>query len=81
MKKISFFLLFLFSIFFLKAQPVNFEVKSLVLSNGLKVLLCEDHAKPEITGGIYVHVGSKNDPSDATGMAHYFEHIMFQGQG
>ncbi|MCK9301620.1 MAG: insulinase family protein [Bacteroidales bacterium] len=79
MKKISFFLLFLFSIFFLKAQPVNFEVKSLVLSNGLKVLLCEDHAKPEITGGIYVHVGSKNDPSDATGMAHYFEHIMFKG--
>ena len=45
----------------------------------MKVLLCEDHSKPEIYGGICVHAGSKNDPPEATGMAHYFEHIMFKG--
>ena len=49
------------------------------LDNGLKVVLCEDHNQPEIYGAVYVHAGSKNDPTDATGMAHYFEHIMFKG--
>jgi len=45
----------------------------------MRVLLSEDHSKPEIYGGVCVHVGSKNDPPEATGMAHYFEHIMFKG--
>ena len=49
------------------------------LDNGLKVVLCENHDQPEIYGAVYVHAGSKNDPTDATGMAHYFEHIMFKG--
>ncbi len=49
------------------------------LDNGLKVVLCEHHDQPEIYGAVYVHAGSKNDPLDATGMAHYFEHIMFKG--
>lgn len=49
------------------------------LDNGLKVVLCENHDQPEVYGAVYVHVGSKNDPLDATGMAHYFEHIMFKG--
>ena len=49
------------------------------LDNGLKVVLCENHDQPEVYGAVYVHAGSKNDPTDATGMAHYFEHIMFKG--
>ena len=49
------------------------------LDNGLKVVLCENHDQPEVYGAVYVHAGSKNDPADATGMAHYFEHIMFKG--
>ena len=49
------------------------------LDNGLKVVLCEHHDQPEIYGAVYVHAGSKNDPLEATGMAHYFEHIMFKG--
>ena len=57
----------------------NLKVETFYLDNGLKVVLCEDHSAPTIHGTVYVHAGSKNDPLDATGMAHYFEHIMFKG--
>lgn len=57
----------------------NLKVETFYLDNGLKVVLCEEHSAPIIHGTVYVHAGSKNDPLDATGMAHYFEHIMFKG--
>lgn len=49
------------------------------LENGLTVIVLTDKSEPSITGSVFVDVGSKNDPEDATGMAHYFEHIMFKG--
>ena len=49
------------------------------LSNGLKVIVAEDHAEPKVFGAVVVHAGSKNEDSLATGVAHYFEHIMFKG--
>ncbi|MEG2069839.1 MAG: hypothetical protein RR034_00490, partial [Bacteroidales bacterium] len=52
----------------LNAQSADLKVQTFVLHNGMKVLLCEDHSKPEIYGGVCVQVGSKNDPADATGM-------------
>lgn len=55
------------------------EVKTFRLSNGLTVYLNEDHSKPEIFGAVVVKAGSRNDPEDATGIAHYFEHMMFKG--
>ena len=58
---------------------MGLKTKTYHLDNGLKVVLCEKHDTPEIYGAVYVHAGSKNDPTDATGMAHYFEHIMFKG--
>lgn len=61
------------------AQIGNMPVETFILSNGFKLVLCEDHSKPEIYGGVYVHAGSFHDPEDATGIAHYFEHIMFKG--
>ena len=61
------------------AQTGDLRTKTIHLDNGLKVVMCEDHSQPEIYGAVYVHAGSKNDPVDATGMAHYFEHIMFKG--
>ena len=61
------------------AQTGDLKTKTIHLDNGLKVVMCEDHSQPEIYGAVYVHAGSKNDPTDATGMAHYFEHIMFKG--
>ncbi|MBR4155124.1 MAG: insulinase family protein [Bacteroidales bacterium] len=55
------------------------KVETFYLDNGLKVVLYEDHSEPTVHGTVFVHAGSKNDPLDATGMAHYFEHIMFKG--
>ena len=54
-------------------------LKEATLSNGMKVFLIENHNKPEIFGSFVVNVGSKNDPQDNTGMAHYLEHMLFKG--
>ena len=76
MKKLLLSLVILLSVNMLHAQ---LKVKTTYLDNGLKVVMCEDHSSPQVYGAVYVHAGSKNDPADATGMAHYFEHIMFKG--
>jgi predicted Zn-dependent peptidase len=49
------------------------------LDNGLKVYLSVNKDKPRIQTYIGVRVGSKNDPHETTGLAHYFEHLMFKG--
>lgn len=49
------------------------------LPNGLQVILAEEHSQPQIFGGIFVHAGSKNEDPNITGVAHYFEHMMFKG--
>ena len=55
------------------------QVTEFTLDNGLKVILNEDHTKPEVFGVVVVKAGSKNDPVDATGCAHYQEHMLFKG--
>ena len=79
MKKLLILFLFVLGTTFAFAQQGDLKTKTIHLDNGLKVVMCEDHSQPEIYGAVYVHAGSKNDPVDATGMAHYFEHIMFKG--
>ena len=54
-------------------------ITTVTLKNGMNVVMCEDHSQPKIYGAVCVHVGSKNDPADNTGMAHYLEHLMFKG--
>lgn len=49
------------------------------LDNGLTVFMSVNTAEPRITTRIAVKAGSKNDPSDATGLAHYLEHMLFKG--
>ena len=53
------------------------EVKELTLSNGMTVWLNEDHSQPKVFGAVVVKAGAKDCPN--TGIAHYFEHIMFKG--
>lgn len=77
MKKVLAALFFLIFTFSLQAQKDLFT--TMTLSNGMNVVLCEDHSQPLIYGAVCVHVGSKNEPLDNTGLAHYFEHIMFKG--
>ena len=73
-------MLLLFCLFALSIFAGNpLEVKTYTLANGLTVYLNEDHSKPEIFGAVVVRAGSRHDPEDATGIAHYFEHIMFKG--
>ena len=49
------------------------------LDNGLKVYLTVNEDAPRIQTYIAVKVGAKNDPKETTGLAHYFEHLMFKG--
>ena len=53
------------------------DVKELKLSNGMTVWLNEDHSQPKVFGAVVVKAGAKDCPN--TGIAHYFEHIMFKG--
>ena len=50
-----------------------------VLSNGLTLLIHEDHKAPIAAVNVWYHVGSKNERPGRTGFAHLFEHLMFNG--
>lgn len=49
------------------------------LANGLSVLVHEDHQLPLAAVSVWYHVGSKNEVPGRTGLAHLFEHVMFEG--
>ncbi|PCH66899.1 MAG: peptidase M16 [Bacteroidales bacterium] len=55
------------------------QTSSYKLKNGLTVILNEDHLQSSVFGCVVVKSGSKDDPADATGLAHYLEHVMFKG--
>lgn len=55
------------------------DTKIYTLDNGLKVYMSVNKETPRIQTYIAVKVGGKNDPSETTGLAHYFEHLMFKG--
>ena len=55
------------------------ETKIYTMKNGMKVFMSVNKEEPRIQTYIAVKVGSKNDPSETTGLAHYFEHLMFKG--
>lgn len=52
-----------------------------LLSNGLNVILHEDHSTPTVTVNTWYHVGSGYEKPGRTGFAHLFEHLMFMGSG
>src|SRR5260221_6691776 len=58
---------------------MNIPFTKHTLSNGLDVLVHEDHALPIVALNIWYHVGSKNESPGRTGFAHLFEHLMFEG--
>ena len=49
------------------------------LDNGLKVYLSVNKDAPRLQTIVAVNAGGKNDPAETTGLAHYFEHLMFKG--
>lgn len=55
------------------------QVQMHTLANGLQLFLSVNKDEPRVYTEIAVRVGSKHDPADTTGLAHYFEHMMFKG--
>ena len=55
------------------------HAKIYTLTNGLKIFMSQNPRSPRIQANIAVRVGGKNDPAETTGLAHYFEHMMFKG--
>jgi predicted Zn-dependent peptidase len=67
---------FLF-VFALKAQQVEFEEYD--LDNGMHIILHQDNAAPVVVTSVMYHVGAKDEQPNRTGMAHFFEHLLFEG--
>ena len=55
------------------------EFEEYDLENGLHVILHEDHTTPIAAVTVLYHVGSKNEETERTGFAHFFEHLLFEG--
>lgn len=58
---------------------MRIPVESYRLPNGLQVVLSEDHTAPIVAVNLWYHVGSANERLERTGLAHLFEHMLFQG--
>ncbi len=59
------------------AQKVEFEEYD--LDNGMHVILHQDNTAPVVTTSVMYHVGAKDENPGRTGMAHFFEHLLFEG--
>lgn len=69
----------LFALSYESVQGDPTQTRIYTLKNGLKVFLSVNKENPRITAHIAVNTGSRNDPKETTGLAHYLEHIMFKG--
>ena len=61
------------------AASLEKSVYEKTLSNGLKVIVKEDHRAPVLVQQIWYHVGSMDEIAGTTGIAHVLEHMMFKG--
>lgn len=78
MKRFSLLIVILTAVLGAAAQTVDaLKVKEFKLGNGLTVWLNEDHTQPKAYGAVVVRAGARDCPN--TGIAHYFEHILFKG--
>lgn len=59
------------------AQQVEFEEYD--LDNGMHVILHQDNSAPVVITSVMYHVGAKDEQPNRTGMAHFFEHLLFEG--
>jgi zinc protease len=55
------------------------EPRSETLANGMKVIVQEDHAIPNVAMYFFYRIGSRNERPGTTGISHFFEHMMFNG--
>ena len=64
---------------FLTAHARNADVHEQVFSNGLKILVKEDHRAPVVVSQVWYKVGASYEPGGITGISHMLEHMMFKG--
>src|SRR5579872_3503035 len=55
------------------------DVRTQTLSNGMKMLVQEDHSIPNVAMYFFYKIGSRNERPGITGISHFFEHMMFNG--
>ena len=79
MKKTIFTLVALQFVLLSHAQSKAEDVKSFTLTNGMKIMVLEDHSIPNANMYIFWKVGSRNEYPGITGLSHFFEHMMFNG--
>ncbi len=77
MKKRIFYLFLMVTTVSAKAQKVAYT--EYTLKNGLQVILHQDKTAPVVAVSVMYHVGSKDEQSNRTGFAHFFEHLLFEG--
>lgn len=62
-----------------KGDEISIPYKKFILSNGLTLVVHEDHSDPVVHVDVTYHVGSAREEIGKSGFAHFFEHMMFQG--
>jgi zinc protease len=77
--RLVFVLLLLFLLTLPSAAAIRDDVFETALTNGLKVILLENHRAPLITFQVWYRVGSRNEEWGKTGLSHMLEHMMFKG--
>ncbi|MBD2758280.1 insulinase family protein [Yimella sp. cx-573] len=60
-------------------MPLDFTLREARLDNGLRVVVAPDPSVPIVAVNLWVNVGSRHERPGRTGLAHLFEHLMFQG--
>ena len=55
------------------------QVQAVTLANGMQIIVWPDHDIPNVALFNWVHAGSRNEVPGITGLAHFFEHMMFNG--
>ena len=55
------------------------KVSQFALPNGMQVVVIPDHRAPVVTQMVWFKVGAMDDPQGLSGLAHFFEHMMFRG--
>ncbi|MGH6872996.1 MAG: M16 family metallopeptidase [Rhizomicrobium sp.] len=63
----------------LPARAQDTKIFQFALQNGMQVVVVPDHRAPVVTQMLWYRVGSVDDPPGLSGMAHFFEHMMFRG--
>ena len=62
-----------------QSMPGASEVRALTLANGMRIIVWPDHDIPNVALYNFVRAGSRNEAPGITGLAHFFEHMMFNG--